>query len=168
LYNGINLKKIKMEEIRKTIKDFFYFIDPDIRVSFYVKESNSLFVDVKMKDPQVLIGEKGQVLFEIEGLIKKVVFQKKGRKEPLFINLDINDYKKRKADYLKDLAREAAEEVFFTGVEKEFPPMSPFERRVIHHALSQKRGIVTESFGEGSQRRVLIRKKKEEEDRESS
>jgi len=147
-----------MEEIKKIIEDFFSLIDNDIRVNFYMQEGNSLLVDVKMKEPQVLIGEKGQVLFETERLLKKIVTKKKDQ-EVVFINLDINDYKKRKADYLKELAKEAAEEVLFTGAEKKFPPMSSFERRVIHTTLSDKEGIITESTGEGSERRVLIRKK---------
>lgn len=147
-----------MEEIKKIIEDFFSLIDNDIRVNFYMQERNSLLIDVKMKEPQVLIGEKGQVLFETERLLKKIITRKKNQ-EIVFINLDINDYKKRKADYLKELSKEAAEEVLFTGAEKKFPPMSSFERRVIHTTLSDKEGIITESTGEGAERRVLIRKK---------
>ncbi len=150
-----------MEEIKRTIEEFFHFLDPDIKVHFRSEEENSLSVNIKMKDPQVLIGEKGQMLFEVESLLKKMVLRKKGKEGPLFINLDINDYKKRKTDYLRELAKETAEEVFFTGVEQNFPPMSSFERRVIHTVVSEMEGVETESMGEGTERKVLIRKKKE-------
>jgi spoIIIJ-associated protein len=146
-----------MEEIKKTIKDIFYFVDPDIKVDFQSEEKGVFCINLKMKDPQVLIGEKGQTLLEIERLLKIVV--RKKIKEPLFINLDINDYKKRKADYLKELALEAAEEVSLTGTEKKFPPMSAFERRIIHITLVERNDIVTESIGEEEERRVLIKKK---------
>ncbi len=154
------MKKEKMEEIKKTIKDIFHFVDPDIRVDFYLREESSILVDVKMKEPQVLIGEKGQTLMELERLLK-IVARKKA-KETLFINLDINDYKKRKADYLKDLAEEAAEEVISTGTEKRFPPMPSFERRAIHTTLLEKEGAVTESTGEGDERRVVIKRTENE------
>jgi len=146
-----------MEETKKIIKEIFHYIDLDIRVDFYLKENNSLLVDVKMKDPQILIGEKGQTLAEIERLLKIIVRRK--AENPFFINLDINDYKKRKAEYLKTLATEAADEVFVTGLEKKFPPMSAFERRIIHMALLQRKDISTESAGEGLERRVIIKKR---------
>ncbi len=147
-----------MEEIKKTIKELFSYIDEDIRVDFLLKEGeNSLLIDVKMKDPQILIGEKGQTLIETERLLKIVV--RKKTKELLFINLDVNDYKKRKEDYLIDLVREAANEVALTGIEKKFPPMSSFERRIIHTALSNRSDVTTESIGDDTERRVVIKKK---------
>jgi len=145
-----------MEEIKKIIKEIFYFIDSDIRVEFLIEEDKILFIDIKMKEPQVLIGEKGQTLIEIEKILK-IVARKKTEK-PIFLNLDINGYKRRKADYLKDIAQEAADEVFITGVEKKFPPMSAFERRIIHTTLSERKNIITESSGEGEERRVVVRK----------
>ncbi len=146
-----------MEEIKKTIKEIFYFIDEDIRVDFFLREERVLLVDVKMKDPQILIGEKGQTLIETERLLKIVV--RKKSKDLLFLNLDINDYKKRKADYLRDLALDAADEVATTGIEKKFPPMSSFERRIIHTALMTREDVVTESVGEDVERRVLVKRK---------
>ncbi len=147
----------KMEEIKKTIKEVFYFIDDDIRVSFFEKEENVLLIDVKMKDPQMLIGEKGQTLIETERLLKIIV--RKKTNNLLFLNLDINDYKKRKADYLKDLAHSVADEVSRTGIGKKFPPMSAYERRIIHTTLVQREDVITESMGSDLERRVLVRKK---------
>lgn len=146
-----------MEEIKKTVKEIFHLIDTDIRVDFYLREESSLSIDVKMKDPQILIGEKGQTLMEIERLLKIVARRK--AEETIFINLDINDYKKRKAEYLRDLAEEVANEVVSTGIEKRFPPMPAFERRIIHISLLEREDVVTESTGEGEERRVLVKKK---------
>jgi len=145
-----------MEEIKKTVKTFFFLIDPDIRVDIFLEEENALHVKARMRDAQVLIGEKGRTLAEIERLLKIII--RKKSEGPLFINLDINDYKKRKADYLRDLAKETAEEVAHTGIEKKFPPMSSFERRIIHKTLSEREDVTTQSIGEGEERKVLIRK----------
>jgi len=149
-----------MEEIKKTIKDFFYFIDEDIKVDFCLQEDASLCVDVKMKDPQILIGEKGQTLVETEKLLKTLA--RKKSEDPLFIYLDVNDYRRRKKEYLITIAKEAGEEVSLTGIEKKFPPMSPFERRIIHTALAEIKDLDTESTGEGRDRRLIIKKKREE------
>lgn len=147
-----------MEEIKKIINQFFLYINEDIKVDFSLKENDSVFfVDVKMKEPQILIGEKGQTLLEIERIIKIIV--NKNMEESLFINLDINDYKKRKKDYLISLADEVADEVFFSGIEKSFPPMAAFERRIIHMAIKDREGVISESVDDGEERRVIIRKK---------
>ncbi len=146
-----------MEEVKEIIKQIFLYIDEDIKIEFSSKDNDTVFsVDIKMKEPQILIGEKGQVLLEIERIIKIIVNKKID--SALFVNLDINDYKKRKTDYLISLAEEVAEEVRFSGVEKSFPPMAPFERRVVHMAVKDKEGVVSESVGEGEKRRVVVRK----------
>ncbi len=146
-----------MEQLKAIVKKIVYYIDPDIRVSFHDNE-NTLFIDLKMKEPQMLIGEKGQTLNEVERIIK--IIAKRKSSSLVFINLDINDYKKRKKEYLEDLAIEVAREVSKTGVEKGFPPMSAFERRIIHNALKDKEDVETRSVGEKSERRVFIVKKR--------
>jgi spoIIIJ-associated protein len=148
-----------MEEVKKIIKEIFSYIDEDIRVIFELKEEKSLLVDVKMKEPQRLIGEKGQTLIETERLLK--IIARKKAEEVLFINLDVNDYKKRKAEYLIDLAVDVAREVSLTGVEKKFPPMSSFERRIIHKTLMKRDDVITASDGVNEERRVVVKKKRE-------
>lgn len=144
------------EEMKKIIFEFFRLIDPDIRVDFPASEENTINVCVKIKDPESLIGEKGRTLVETERLFK--IIARKKSKDPLFVNLDINDYKKRKGDQLKELANSTADEVSLTGIGKKFPPMSAYERRIIHMALAEREDVLTESVDEGSQRRVVIKK----------
>ncbi len=146
------------EELRNIIEEVFNKIDPDIKLDFILREERSLDINLRAKDPQVLIGEKGQTLIDTERLLKIII--RKKIKETVFINLDINGYKKRKADYLKDLAMEAADEVSLTGIEKKFPPMNAHERRIVHMVLSDKEDITTESINEGSERRVVIKQKR--------
>ncbi len=146
------------EEIKEVIENLFNKIDPDIKVDFILKEERSVEINARIKDPQVFIGEKGQTLIDTERLLKIIV--RKKVKETVFISLDINGYKKRKLDYLKDLALEAADEVSLTGIEKKFPPMPAYERRVVHMVLSDKEDVTTESVNEGGERRVIIKQKR--------
>ncbi|PIR71473.1 MAG: hypothetical protein COU43_02475 [Candidatus Nealsonbacteria bacterium CG10_big_fil_rev_8_21_14_0_10_37_25] len=77
--------------------------------------------------------------------------------EPFFIDLDINGYKKKKLDYLKELARSLADEVALTKKEKNLPPMAAYERRIIHLELAGRSDVTTESIGEEPERRVVVR-----------
>ena len=109
---------------------------------------------VKLKEPQILIGENGQTLFEIQKLLRMII----NKKFPniFHLNLDINDYKKKKIDSLQKVAKELADEVASSKVEKAMPPMSSYERRIIHAELSQRQDVKTESKGEGLSRYVVI------------
>lgn len=88
----------------------------------------------------------------------RVVLNRKLQKT-FYFNLDINDYKKKKIEYLKDLARALADQVSLTKEEKILMPMSSYERRIIHSELSQRTDIITESQGDGFDRHVVIKPK---------
>ena len=79
------------------------------------------------------------------------------REEPFYIDLDINNYKKKKMEYLKELAKSVADEVAITKKEKELPPMSAYERRIIHLELAARGDVTTESIGQEPERKVVIR-----------
>jgi spoIIIJ-associated protein len=112
-------------------------------------------LDVKLSEPQILIGEKGQTLFEVQRILK-IILNKKLQKI-FYLNLDINDYKKKKTEYLKDIAKDLANEVAITKSEKVLMPMSAYERRIIHAELAQRQDVVTESRGDGLDRYVVIK-----------
>jgi len=118
-------------------------------------------VDVKLDEPQILIGQGGQTLFEIQRLLRLILNKKlktfiDGDKV-FYFNLDINDYKKKKIEYLRDLAREAADQVSITKEEKSLSPMSSYERRIIHAELSKRTDVATESQGNDFDRHIVIK-----------
>jgi spoIIIJ-associated protein len=114
-------------------------------------------LDIKLEEPQILIGQQGQTLFEIQRLLRMVLNKKLGK--VFFLNLDINGYKKQKMEYLKDIAKDLADQVSLTKQEKVLSPMSAYERRVVHAELSQRTDITTESQGEGLNRHIVIKPK---------
>jgi len=114
-------------------------------------------LDIKLDEPQILIGQGGQTLFEIQRLLRAVLSRK--LQKVFYLNLDINDYKKKKMEYLKDMAKGLADQVALTKQEKVLLPMSAYERRVVHSELSQRTDVVTESQGEGFDRHIVIRAK---------
>ncbi|MCD6402414.1 hypothetical protein J7L36_00985, partial [bacterium] len=74
-----------------------------------------------------------------------------------YINLDINKYKKKKTEYLKELANSVADQVALTKKEKVLPPMQAFERRIIHLELADRSDVTTESIGKEPERRVVVK-----------
>ena len=118
-------------------------------------EKETLPVDIKTSEPQILIGEKGETLVSIQRLLKVLLRRKLDKN--LYIDLDINGYKKKKIDYLRQLARSVADDVALTKKEQILPPMPAYERRIIHLELAERGNVVTESIGQEPQRRVVIR-----------
>lgn len=112
-------------------------------------------VSITCEDPKLYIGERGQTLFEIQHILKLLVRRK--ITESFYLSLDINDYKKNKEEYLRDLAKTTADEVSLFKREKELSPMPAAERRVIHTTLSGREDVTSESVGEGTDRRVIVR-----------
>ena len=92
---------------------------------------------------------------EIQKLLRALV--KKDMPEGTYIELDINDYKEKKSEYLRETAKETADEVSLTGKEKSLSPMSSYERRIIHMELSARTDVVTESRGEDPDRRIVVK-----------
>jgi len=86
----------------------------------------------------------------------KVILRKK-IKDQFYIDLDINDYKKKKIEYLKEMARSLADEVALLKKEKFLPPMSSYERRIIHLEIAERKDVTSQSFGEEPERKVVIK-----------
>ena len=144
-----------LEIIKKIIKDFFKKTTFEATIEFLSEENKTIVVSLKTEDPQILIGEGGQTLNEIQYLLKIIL--KKQIKEHFYLDIDINDYKKKKKEYLKETAYLTADEVSLIKREKELEPMPAYERRIIHLILSERQDIVTESIGQGYERRIVIK-----------
>ena len=152
----IDLKDTK--KIKEITEEFFQKTTIPARVEIRKdsqKDVDTVVIDVKIDTPEILIGEKGQTLIEIQRLLK-IILNKKIEKS-FYIDLDINDYKKKKIDYLKDLAKDLADEAVLTKEEKVLFPMSAYERRIIHLELAERADVTTESQGEGFERKVVIK-----------
>jgi len=127
----------------------------DLNISGDEKENKeAVELNVKIEEPQILIGQGGQTLFEIQRLLRMLLNKK--LQKAFYLNLDINDYKKNKTEYLKDMARETSNEALLNKTEKILPPMPAYERRIIHAELSKRTDISTESRGEGEDRHIVI------------
>ncbi len=90
----------------------------------FAEEKEAVEVNITLSEPQILIGQSGQTLFETQRLLKTVLNKK--LKKIFYLDLDINDYKKNKTEYLKTLAKEMADEVALAKQEKILSPMPAY------------------------------------------
>ena len=72
--------------------------------------------------------------------------------------IDSNDYKKKREESLKDLARKKGKKVLDTGRNIKLNLMSARERKIIHEEISYIKGLKTESVGEEPKRYLVIKR----------
>lgn len=144
-----------LKEIKKTIQEFFQKTSFEVGVEVFKLEGETVPVKIKTEEPKILIGQNGQTLAEIQHLLRAILRRK--ITERFYIDIDINDYKEKKIEYLKETAKELADEVSLTKKEKILAPMPAYERRVIHLELADRKDVTTQSIGEKPERRVVIR-----------
>jgi spoIIIJ-associated protein len=148
----------EIETIKEIIKDFFSKAGFTVEVSgncFSREDEDVLEMEVSTSEAQNLIGKQGLVLADIQLLLRKVI-KKKTDKE-FYLSLDIDGYKKNKESYLRDVAQSVADEVSRIKQEKELPYTSSFDRRIVHMELADRKDVITESVGEGEERRIIIK-----------
>ena len=150
MLNQADLKKIK-----EITEEFFRKTTFEVKAEVLPQQDLTVSINLELEDPQILIGEGGQTLAEIQHLLKAIL--KRKIQEPFYIDLDISGYKKKKIEYLKELARSLADEVAITKKEKELAPMPAYERRIIHLELASRTDVTTESVGQEPERSVVIR-----------
>jgi len=157
----INEIKITTEELlqKMTIVDFKIEINIEKNSieSGVNRVEDIVKLNINLKEPQFLIGQNGQTLFDLQRVLR-IILNKKIKKL-FYLKLDINDYQKQKIDYLKSLAKSFASEAILLKEKKVLPPMSSYDRRIIHEELSRNQEVTTESYGEGEERRIIINPK---------
>lgn len=149
------LNQTDLGKIKKITKEFFKKTTFEVEIEVLPEKDQTIPINLKTEEPQILIGEGGQTLAEIQHILKAIL--KRGIKELFYINLDINGYKEKKMEYLKELARSVADEVALTKKEKILAPMPAYERRLIHLELAERNDVSSESIGQEPERRVAIR-----------
>jgi len=102
----------------------------------------------------ILIGKHGRTLDSLQFLINRMV--NKRLKEPVRVILDINDYRKRRADSLEKMALKLGERAKTRGHSLTIGPFNAHDRRIIHLALKEDPLLKTESLGEGDMKRIKI------------
>ena len=146
------------EEIAATAKDFVSGLLESIGLSAEVTstvEDDSATIDVTGDDLGVLIGRRGQTLDALQELARTAVQRRLRSRVRLMV--DVEGYRARRRDTLADYARSIADRAKERGTEIELEPMSSWDRKIVHDAVSEIEGVSSFSEGVDPNRKVVIR-----------
>lgn len=124
-------------------------------------ESQTLMIELKVaggfEDKSgIIIGNHGETLLALEYIIALII-NKGAEGEWQRVEVDIDGYRKRKEQELKELSYKMADRAVLTRKEVHLYPMSSSDRRIIHTILAEYTGVATESLGEGRSRHIVIK-----------
>ena len=111
-------------------------------------------IDLTGEDSGLLIGRRGQTLQALQLLVNLIVRNALG--EGVRVVLDVERYRERRENSLRDMASKVAARVVQTSRSVTLEPMTPADRRIVHTTLTDHPGVTTESSGEGEGRKVTI------------
>lgn len=124
----------------------------EISIKVASRENASLIL-LDGADLSVIIGRRGETLDALQYLAGLAANNGGGHYK---ISLNIGNYREKREETLINLANRISAQVLKTGKSRTLEPMNPYERRIIHTAVQSIEGVVSNSFGEGTGRRVVI------------
>lgn len=136
-------------------------VNADVSVKLGALDSNRVqpvLIDIEGSDLSFLIGRKAETINALQFITSLIVGRELGRWVPL--QIDVQNYRKRREDELRKLARRIADQVASTGRKQALEPMPPNERRIIHLELRDHPQVETHSEGEEPRRKVIVQRKK--------
>ncbi|MBQ10681.1 MAG: hypothetical protein CMJ45_03930 [Planctomyces sp.] len=117
-------------------------------------ETGGPIIDLEGEDSGLLIGRRGQTLQSLQFIVNLIVRNQYG--DGVRVVLDVERYRQRRETSLRDMATKVAARVVQSNRSVALEPMSPADRRIVHTALTDHPGVVTESTGMGDDRKVNI------------
>ena len=117
-------------------------------------EADHIRIEIVGPDMGPVIGRRGDTLDAIQYLASLVL--NKTTEEHVRLTIDTENYRVKRAESLERLARKMAGKVIRYHKAMTLEPMNPYERRIIHSALQDYRGVTTHSTGTEPNRRVVI------------
>ena len=120
----------------------------------YGEQTQSDGVEVLSADTDALIGRGGENLVALQQIVSAITSKKVGHS--VHVSVDIDGYRRRREEQLKEIAERVVARVKATGSAVTLEPMLAFERRVVHLVVQGQQGVRTESVGIEPNRRVVI------------
>ena len=118
------------------------------------KENGEIAYQLTGEGLGALIGHHGEVLESLQYLLSLVT--NRHGEDYVRVTVDVENYRAKREETLKNLARRTAARVKKSGRNVTFEPMSAYERRIIHSQAQEIEGVTTHSIGSGDQRRVVM------------
>ena len=147
-------KKDILEEIKNYLKEVVENMGLEVSFEVINRDERTTIKMYSDNDP-ILIGKNGQTIKALETLVKQKIQNETGIYYK--ISLDVSNYKDKIVKRLERLAKETAKEVIRTKVPVALDNMTSYERRIVHNALTDFKGITSDSEGEEPNRHIVIK-----------
>lgn len=129
----------------------------NVAIDAFRTQENEIILELDCGDDYgVVIGRRGDTLDSIQYLTRLVANKNKEENEYLRISINVGNYREKRRNTLRDLAKKNSDKVLKYGRNVTFEPMNPYERRIIHTAVQEIEGVVSYSVGADASRRVVI------------
>lgn len=160
----LKTKKYKLEiltkdDVVKYVKNYIIDVAKNMGITVNIeakKRENYIQINLFSENSSILIGKSGRTMEALQYLIKNSIFNKTGFK--INVILDVEDYKEKINKHLEYNVKKIAREVRKTGVDAKLDPMNSYERRIVHNAVNEIKGVSTISEGVEPNRYVVIKK----------
>lgn len=130
----------------------------DAKMEIRKASESEIYYRIQSSENALLIGKDGKTLLALQTLLRNHLSSFVD--QPLLVTLDIGNYHENRRRQLEILATKTAKDVARTRIAVKLDPMNAFDRRIIHAKLAEWRDVETESEGEGEERAIIIRPKK--------
>ena len=157
----VELAKVEDQTIAAVdqfINDTLKAMNMEVRTSTSIDQDGALCVNMEGEHMGILIGKRGQTLDALQYLANRVA--NKHQDGYVRVKLDTENYRARREETLKHLAKNIAHKVKRNRRPVALEPMNPYERRIIHSALQSDPYVTTHSEGEEPYRKVVVTLKK--------
>ena len=146
------------EAVSTFLKDTLKAMGMEVEIALDIDEDGSLSINMSGPNRGILIGKRGQTLDSLQYLANRVA--NKHQSGYVRVKLDTENYRARREETLKHLAKNIAHKVKRNRRPVALEPMNPYERRIIHSALQNDPYVTTHSEGEEPYRKVVVTLKK--------
>jgi len=149
-----------LEAVRSIINDLLENMNIEATIDVYVGETygsenrTPFHVDIHGDDLSILIGHRGETLNSLQYIARLILGKELEHAIPL--SIDVDGYRKRREEQIRQLARRMADQVMDTQRSLALEPMPANERRLAHLELQEDIQVYTESTGTGRYRKVVI------------
>lgn len=149
----ITKKKTDGERASEFLEGLFGLLGLDAKISG-VSEGEKIIINLETENSNAVIGRRGEILDSVQCLAGAVA--NIGREEYKRVVVDCQNYRENREETLNKLALKLAAKAVTYGKKIKLEPMNPYERRIIHSALSESQEVKTQSEGKEPGRYVVI------------
>ena len=148
------VQDVTIQAVEEFLRNTLNAMDMEVEIKSEIDSDGALSINMTGEHMGILIGKRGQTLDSLQYLANRVA--NKHQEGYVRVKLDTENYRARREETLRHLAKNIAHKVKRTRRPVALEPMNPYERRIIHSALQSDPYVTTHSEGEEPYRKVVV------------